>query len=207
VETAGAVDVVAHAVRARRRATAGVRLTAVDGLSGSGKSSIARGLARALSAPVIHLDDLYDGWSGLAGIGDRLHEWVVEPLLSGCPPRWRRYDWERGAYAEWHTTPVTADLVLDGCGSGALAVAANIAVLVWVEAPEHLRESRLRARPDWPWYEPHRQGWVRQEQRLHRRERTRGRADAIVENGRQVVVRFTGPPTGVGAVRHGEDIP
>jgi uridine kinase len=48
------------------------RLIGLDGRSGSGKTWLADRLARPLDAPVIHLDDLYPGWDGLAQAADVL---------------------------------------------------------------------------------------------------------------------------------------
>jgi len=187
-ETAAVVERLAVLVRALPPSVGGTRLIALDGPSGSGKSTIARGLAEALDAPVIHLDEVYDGWNGLAGIGDQLRRWVVGPLLAGRAPRWRRYDWAADRYAGWQTSPVAADLVLDGCGAGTGGVARHLALLVWVDAPAEVREERVRSRGDWAWYAPHRAGWARAESLLHERERTYERSDALVHNGERTVL-------------------
>ena len=42
----------------------GVRVIAIDGPAGSGKTTLGDALAER-GAAVLHLDDLYDGWSGL----------------------------------------------------------------------------------------------------------------------------------------------
>ena len=49
-----------------------VRLVAIDGPAGSGKTTLAGALSdelvgRGAKAAVLHLDDLYDGWTGLEG--------------------------------------------------------------------------------------------------------------------------------------------
>ncbi|CAM5506312.1 Para-aminobenzoate synthase OS=Streptomyces glaucescens OX=1907 GN=SGLAU_05765 PE=4 SV=1 [Streptomyces glaucescens] len=70
-----------------------VRLVAVDGHAGSGKSTFAAELAAALGgAPVLHLDDiasheeLFD-WTG------PLLDQVIEPLREGTTARYAPYDW------------------------------------------------------------------------------------------------------------------
>src|SRR5271156_6620727 len=93
------------------------RLVAVDGRSGSGKTWLAGRLARPLDAPVIHLDDLYPGWDGVAKAADVLTEWVIEPLSRQEPARWRRFDWDTMSYAEWHRTEAAGVVLLEGCGS------------------------------------------------------------------------------------------
>ncbi|MCZ9336997.1 hypothetical protein NGM37_04295, partial [Streptomyces sp. TRM76130] len=70
-----------------------VRLIGVDGHAGSGKSTFARHLARALGGvPVLHLDDIAShpelfGWTG------RLLEQVIEPFSRGAVARYSPYDW------------------------------------------------------------------------------------------------------------------
>jgi uridine kinase len=158
------------------------RLIGVDGRSGSGKTWLAGRLASPLGAPVIHMDDLYPGWDGLAKAADVLTEWVIEPLSKQEPARWRRFDWDSMSYAEWHTTEPADVVVLEGCGSIRSALAGVYADRVWVEAPAAARRQRLRARPDWAAYEPFARRWAELEEQLYRIEHTRRRCDVIVEN-------------------------
>ena len=53
------------------------RLVCVDGPAGSGKTTLAAGIAARTGAPVLHMDDLYPGWSGL-----RAWTWIIEPNSS-----------------------------------------------------------------------------------------------------------------------------
>src|SRR6478672_10427407 len=82
-------------------------LVAIDGPSGAGKTTLAARVAAALAAPTVHMDDLYPGWDGLRAATTRLHQWVVEPLQSGRPARYRRWDWDVDAYAEWVQLPAS----------------------------------------------------------------------------------------------------
>jgi cytidylate kinase len=158
------------------------RLIAVDGRSGSGKTWLASELAAPLDAPVIHLDDLYPGWDGLAKTADLLAEWVIGPLSRQQPARWRRFDWDTMSYADWHTTEAAGVVVLEGSGSIRSALAGAYAARIWVEAPAAARRQRLRARPDWTAYEPFARQWAAGEDQLYRTEHTRRHCDVIVEN-------------------------
>jgi len=163
-----------------------VRLVAVDGPAGSGKTTLAAGLARrcvdaGVRAHVVHLDDLYAGWTGLEGdLWPRLAAQVLEPLRRGLPGRYQRYDWDAGRFAEWVDVPVPDVLVLEGCGSGRRAGAPDLSLLVWVEADDATRLARglerdgYAARPQW-------ERWMRDEAAHYAREGTRGRADARVD--------------------------
>lgn len=156
------------------------RVVAVDGPSGSGKTTLAARLAHALDAPVVHLDDIYPGWDGLGEGMARLVDWILEPLARGGTARYRRYDWARSAYAEWHDVPASGVLVVEGVGSGCRAAAPYLALLAWIEAPLELRMARGVAR-DGEAYRPHWERWARQETELFAAEDTRGRADVLID--------------------------
>ncbi len=161
---------------------AGVRLVALDGRSGSGKTWLAAQLAAPIGAPVIQMEDLYPGWDGLAATAEVLADWVTGPLGRGQPARWRRFDWDTMSYAEWHTTGPADVIILEGCGSIRTGLASVYAARIWVEAPAAARHQRLRARPDWAAYAPHAEQWANDEDRLYQAERTRSRCDFIIEN-------------------------
>jgi uridine kinase len=161
---------------------AGVRLIALDGRSGSGKTWLAGRLAAPIGAPVIHLEDLYPGWAGLAATAEVLSDWVTGPLGRGQPARWRRFDWDAMSYAEWHSTGPADVIILEGCGSIRTRLAGTYAARIWAEAPAATRRERLRARPDWAAYAPHAQQWAEDEDRLYQSEQTRQRCDFIIAN-------------------------
>jgi chloramphenicol 3-O-phosphotransferase len=162
------------------------RLVCVDGPSGSGKSTLAARLAAALGdAPVLHMDDLYPGWDGLAAAVPLLHDQVVAPLAAGRPARYRPYDWHRGGFTaprELGTPPV---LVLEGVGCGARVLAAHAVLLVWIEAPRDERYRRGIAR-DGETYRPHWERWARQEAAHFAAEGTADRADIRIDGASAV---------------------
>lgn len=159
------------------------RVVAVDGPSGAGKTTLAEALARRTGAAVVHLDDLYEGWDGLADVPALLLRWVLHPLVEGRAPGYHPYDWAIGARLPWRPVPAAPMLLIEGCGAGARALAPHLAHLLWVEVPAEVRERRLHARHDWSGYAAHRSRWARQEQAMARRERTAERADVHVANG------------------------
>jgi uridine kinase len=176
----GSVAAVAAAVGARVPWAGGTRVIAVDGPSGSGKTSLAAELSDVLGgSPVVHMDDLYPGWDGLADAVPRLLEWVLEPLSRGGVARYRRYDWGVGQYAEWHDVPTGDVLVVEGVACGALACAPYLSLLVWVDAPRDVRFARGMQR-DGGAYRPHWERWSVQEERHFRVNRTRQRADVVL---------------------------
>jgi uridine kinase len=156
------------------------RVVGVDGPSGSGKSTLAARLAEELACPVVHMDDLYPGWDGLEDAAPRLLEWVLEPLAAGANPRYRRYDWVAGAYAEWHDVPTTGLLLVEGVSCGARRPAAFLSTLVWVDAVQAERFRRGIER-DGETYRPYWQRWADQEDRHFAAEHTQERADVVVD--------------------------
>jgi uridine kinase len=156
----------------------------VDGPAGSGKTSLARAVADVAaeghSVRLVHMDDVYEGWAGLDAAPSRLARDLVRPLLQGRPGRYQRYDWHAERLAEWHTVDPVDLLVLDGVGSGAETYDAAITTLVWVEAPPALRLARGIAR-DGEQVRPFWTAWMADEDALFARERTRQRADVLVD--------------------------
>jgi uridine kinase len=161
------------------------RVLAVDGRSGAGKSSLTAAVAASLiPAPaVVHLEDLYDGWDGLAAGPPRLYDEVLKPLAEHRPLSYRRYDWHRGEYAEWVDVPVTPVLIVEGVGAGSRPGAELISLLVYLDTPEPVRFERAMAR-DGDTYRPHWERWARQEQELLAADDPRSRAGLILGSQR-----------------------
>ena len=188
-----AAEVVASVLAAPPTLGAG-RLVCVDGPSGSGKSMLAaaldRGFRDALRTPgeaaspghvrLLHMDDVYDGWAGLdVGMATVARE-VVAPLRAGRPGRYRRFDWHAMAYAEERVVAPCDVLLVEGVGSGSLAYADAVTALVWVDCPADVRLARGIGR-DGEAMRSRLLEWHRQEEAVLARERTRDRADVVVD--------------------------
>jgi uridine kinase len=153
------------------------RLICIDGLAGAGKTTLSASLAALTGAPVIHADELLEGWGGLPRLGATI-ETMLRPLASGQPSRWRRWDWHTSAWAETHALTPAPWLIIDGVGSGASAYDELITTLVWIEADRELRLERGLDR-DGEDFAPYWDQWAADEAALHARERTRERADLV----------------------------
>jgi uridine kinase len=168
---------------AERPATLGSgRLVCVDGPAGSGKSTFAELLAHGPDGPrghVVHVDDLLEGWSGLATVDVQL-DTLLRPLASGEAGHYRRYDWLSAAWAETVAVEPVPLLVVEGVGSGAARFDDLRTVLVWLEAPYDVRLRRGLDR-DGAAFAPHWEQWARDERELFGREHTRERADVVVD--------------------------
>jgi uridine kinase len=158
------------------------RILAIDGQSGTGKTTLGAALQSAAptALPVLHLDDIYPGWDGLAAVVPRLVEWILQPLAQGRPARFRRYDWLLNEYAEWHDVPAAPMLVIEGAGSGSLPAAPYLSLLVYLQAPEAVRFERAMAR-DGEAYRPHWDRWASQEREHFAVHRPGERADVVLD--------------------------
>lgn len=170
------------AVNASTPRLGSVRLVTIDGPAGSGKTVLADRLAAGLGgAPVVHLDDLYDGWSGLEpDLWRRLLAGVLEPLAAGRAGRYRRYDWHLGRFAEEKQVGPAPVVIVEGVGAGARQVDDRAVLRLWVEAPRDVRLARGLARDG----EAMRDDWLRWadlEQAHFRGDRTRDRADVVLD--------------------------
>jgi uridine kinase len=159
------------------------RLICLDGPAGSGKTTWAAGIAQlAREATVVHMDDLYPGWSGLPEVEAQL-EGLLRPLAEDQPGAYNRYDWVAGEFAERVLVDPAPLLVVEGVGCGAARVADLVTLLVWVDAPEQLRMERGIAR-DGDAFAPHWEQWAVDEAQVFASEGTRERADVRIDGAR-----------------------
>jgi cytidylate kinase len=147
-------------VRAADVICGSTRVITIDGPAGSGKTTLAASLAAALAdCQIIHMDDLYDGWSQDLDreLAERIETSILERLRLGSQPRYRRYDWHVQAFTDFVAVPRSTYLILDGVGSGNPSLRECIALAIWIESdPQslvgrvldrdggHLRDDMLR---------------------------------------------------------------
>ena len=155
------------------------RLLCIDGLAGTGKTTLAAQVLRLGGGHVLHLDDFYPGWRGLDEVGAQV-EPMLQDLAAGRPGHYRRWDWDRNAFVEDVTVDPVDLLVVEGVGSGQRAWASLITVLVWLRAPREVRLQRglerdgAAVRDQWI-------QWQRDELELLAREQTDQRADLVFD--------------------------
>ncbi len=125
-----------------------VRLVAIDGPSGAGKTWFAGRLAAELGgAPVIHTDDLLDGWDDQFTSWPRIERLALAPLRAGRPARYRIYRWDTGDFTGDPVVIQPAPVVLlEGVGSARRVIRPELSLAVFVTAPPDLRLERTVAR-------------------------------------------------------------
>ncbi|MFI7086131.1 uridine kinase [Streptomyces anulatus] len=177
-----------------------VRLVAVDGHAGSGKSTFAARLAAALGgAPVLHLDDLATheelfGWTG------RLWEQVLLPLSHGGSARYAPYDWTERRFGPARTLEPAPVVLVEGVGAGRRQVRPWLAALCWMELDRDTSWGRGRRR-DGAGLAGFWDGWTLAEARHFAEDPSRPYADALVRQLAEGYAWLPGPRATAGANR------
>lgn len=175
----GALGALAARLRALPPSCGTVRLVAVDGHAGSGKTTFAAALASALDgAPVLHLDDLathdelFD-WTG------RLREQVLEPLRRGETARPAKYDWVARRFGPALEVPPAPVVLLEGVGVGRRELRPRLAHLLWLEVSRDTARERGERR-DGPGLAGFWTGWMRAQDAHFAADPSRPFADLLV---------------------------
>ncbi|MFB6945678.1 uridine kinase [Streptomyces sp. NPDC056305] len=175
-----------------------VRLIAVDGHAGSGKSTFASRLAAALDgAPVLHLDDLATHESFFTWV-DRLREQVIGPLSRGERAHYAPYDWTARTFTAPRALEPAPVVLIEGVGAGRRALRPHLARLLWMDlaAAESWERGRRR---DGPALSAFWDGWTAAEAEHFSADPSRSHADALI---RQLPVGYEwleGPGAAAGA--------
>lgn len=138
----------------------------IEGPSGSGKTTLASTLQVHLSAhlaaniAILHLDDLYPGWGGLAQ-GSALAAELIQQRAAGQALRWQRFDWVAGQPGPWQELAPDYPLIVEGCGALNATTAQHAEVRIWLDAPAAVRQQRAFSRGGEE-YEKHWSEWDEQ---------------------------------------------
>ncbi len=163
-----------------------MRMLAVDGPSGSGKSSVARVLVarlRRTHTVAVVPTDHFATWADPVSWWPRLVDGVLEPLRHGRSGRYHPVDWSGALPATGATAidvPVPDVLVVEGVSAGRRSVRPWLTCLLWVEQPDpHTRLDRSVAR-DGERYRTAFEAWQRFETGWFAVDGTRAAATATV---------------------------
>ncbi len=173
------------AVHSAEPGAGNTRIVLVDGPAGSGKTTLGDRLGAALTAQVLHADDMYEGWDGLPVLRNVLVTRVLEPLWRGEQAGFERWNWVASARAEHIEVPAADALVIEGVGVAQRAARPYASLVIYVGAPWETRLSRgvnrdgESMRPEW-------ERWQAAEQPFLEREATRASADVVIDGTQPV---------------------
>jgi uridine kinase len=182
-----------------------VRMVAVDGPSGAGKTTFAQRLARWVPDPaVVHTDELLDGWDDQFTFWERLERLVLAPLRRGDRATYQRYQWHLGEFAgpPLFVDPAPA-VLLEGVSAARREIRPELSLAVFVVAPPGLRWRRALARDgdDSVAFRAYLERWRAAEDRHFAEDGTAAAADLIVDGaattGDDRFVRLAGRKDGV----------
>jgi uridine kinase len=161
-----------------------VRLVAIDGPSGAGKTWFADRLAKHLDVPVVHTDDLLDGWDDQFTFWPRLEKQVLAPLRNGRAATYSRYLWHQGRFGSDQVIVDPGDcVILEGVSSSRRIVRTRLSLAVFVTAPADLRWKRTIERDgaDGVAFRAYLERWRAAEDRHFADDRTEQVADLVVD--------------------------
>ncbi|MFD9224046.1 uridine kinase [Streptomyces sp. NPDC060064] len=187
------LDRQATALRALSPSCGPVRLIAVDGHAGSGKSTFAARLAAALGegVPVLHLDDLatheeFFAWT------DRMLTQVIGPLSRGRTAHYDPYDWNLRRFGPPRPLEAAPVVLIEGVGAGRRALRPFLARLLWMERSAQESWERGRDR-DGSELSAFWDGWTMAETRHFLADPSRPFADALVRECQEGYEWLQGP--------------
>jgi uridine kinase len=124
-------------------------LIAIDGVAGSGKTTLALKLAKDLTdSSLVHMDDLYDGWNNPLSqkLTARVISQLLEPLSKQLPATYQIFDWKLNRFTEFKTISQSKYLILEGVGAAQREFRPYINKIIWIECDPNLGFNRVISR-------------------------------------------------------------
>ena len=117
----------------------------IDGPAGSGKTTLAKDLESELnSVHTIHMDDLYEGWGSTltSQLTLKLLN-ILESVKNEGEVIYSPFDWGTGKLEPELRISAPTYLIIEGVGSGQLAVRDSASLALWIEVPDQMGLARV----------------------------------------------------------------
>ena len=117
----------------------------IDGPAGSGKTTLAKDLESELnSVHTIHMDDLYEGWGSTltSQLTLKLLN-ILESVKNQGEVIYSPFDWGTGKLEPELRISAPTYLIIEGVGSGQLAVRDSASLALWIEVPDQMGLARV----------------------------------------------------------------
>jgi uridine kinase len=159
-------------------------IIAIDGPAGAGKTTLAHEIFLALSPKmsvgVIHMDDLYDGWDNALGADlTKVLRYVSEQHQQKKLAKINRYNWASSSFEDSEELPVTDVLILEGVGSGDMAIQDDLAALIWMDIDPEIGVKRVIHR-DGTQVADEMRKWLGTQEKYFSQHSTREKADFVL---------------------------
>lgn len=159
-------------------------IIAIDGPAGAGKTTLAHDIALAMasrySVTEIHMDDLYDGWdNALNSQLTDLLTYLVQSHKNEKSLSLSTYNWQEGRFNSPSLIDSSQLLILEGVGSGQLAIRDSLSALIWIDIDQTQGLTRVLAR-DGIAIENQMRKWLATQEQHFRDEGTQKAADFLL---------------------------
>jgi len=126
-------------------------IIAIDGPAGAGKTTLAHdiklALAQRYSITEIHMDDLYDGWdNALTPHLSEVLTHLTDAHKKSASISLSLYNWQEGAFNPAIEIKKSELLILEGVGSGQMAIRDSLAALIWIDIEDSQGMARVLER-------------------------------------------------------------
>jgi len=159
-------------------------IIAIDGPAGAGKTTLAHEIYLAISlkksVSVIHMDDLYDGWDNALGADlTKVLLYLTDQHKQNKPAKISRFNWITSSFEDSEEIAPTDLLILEGVGSGNLAIQDELAALIWIDIDPEIGVKRVIDR-DGAQVADEMRKWLGTQEEYFSQHSTREKADFIL---------------------------